>query len=55
MTASEWNLDYAWFTKEESVGFAPQVHEAGTTYDVAHDLVLRLVRFHLIDNVRGQT
>lgn len=47
----DWNLDYAWFRKEEARKFLPDEIAKGATHDVPEDLVGRLVRFHLLDNV----
>ena len=41
----DWNIDYAWFRKSEARAFLPAKHE------VPAELVQRLARFHLIDNV----
>ncbi len=49
-----WNQDFAWFTAEEARGFVPATIEAGATHDVPFPLVARIVRLHLVDNVRGQ-
>jgi hypothetical protein len=53
--ASAWNQDFAWFTREEARRFLPEVPEPGRSQEVPRALVERLVRFHLVDNVRGQT
>lgn len=50
-----WNQDYAWFRKEEARQFLPENAAPGATRAVPDPLVRRLARFHLIDNVRGQT
>jgi hypothetical protein len=50
-----WNLDYAWFRKAEARAFLPESIEPGALQAVPRELVLRLARFHLVDNVRGQT
>jgi hypothetical protein len=49
----DWNLDYAWFRKDEARRFLPSEITAGAEHDVPAELVGRLVRFHLIDNVYG--
>ncbi|MCA8972527.1 MAG: hypothetical protein KDC95_22250 [Planctomycetes bacterium] len=49
------NLDWAWFQKSEARDFLPEEFEVGQTRAVPKALVERLVRFHLLDNVRGQT
>ena len=49
----DWNLDYAWFRKEEARQFLSDPIEVGVEHQVPKDLVGRLVRFHLVDNVYG--
>ena len=46
------NLDYAWFRKNEVAQWIPQSITTGTSWDIPAPLVERLVRFHMIDNVR---
>lgn len=53
--ADSWNQDFAWFTAEEARRFLPDDPEPGKSHEVPRELVERLVRFHLLDNVRGQT
>lgn len=48
-----WNQDFAWFTKEEARQFLTT--DDGAEAEVPTALVKRLARFHLVDNVRGQT
>lgn len=51
-----WNRDFAWFARGELAGFLPPAGAApGATYDVEPALVLRLARFSLVDNARGQS
>ncbi len=50
-----WNVQYAWFRQSEVRQWLPARIEKGALHDVPRALVERLVRFHLIDNVRGQT
>ncbi|KAF0246805.1 MAG: hypothetical protein FD180_335 [Planctomycetota bacterium] len=50
-----WNLDFAWFRKEEARRFLPDTIEEGALHEVPREIVLRLARFHFVDNVRGQT
>jgi hypothetical protein len=50
-----WNLDFAWFTREEMMSLAPPSREPGARHAAPAKLVRRLARFHLVDNVRGQT
>jgi hypothetical protein len=45
--SAAWNQDFAWFTKDEARGFLEE--------KVPDKLVRRIVRCHLIDDVRGQT
>ena len=49
----DWNLDFAWFRKEEARRFLPKKIEVGVEHQVPKEIVGRLVRFHLIDNVYG--
>jgi hypothetical protein len=53
--ASAWNQDFAWFTRDEARQFLPVSPRQGEEQTVPRPLVERLVRFHLLDNVRGQT
>jgi hypothetical protein len=53
--ADAWNQDYAWFTRDEARSIVPEDPEPGRTRDVPRPIVERLARFHLLDNVRGQT
>lgn len=53
--ADAWNLDFAWFKKEEIRQFLPDSPEPGQEHPVPQELVHRLVRLHFLDNVRGQT
>ena len=47
------NLDYAWFRKDEARAFFSAAPAKGSQHAVPQDLVQRLVRFHLIDNVHA--
>jgi hypothetical protein len=49
------NYDHAWFTKEEAASLVAPDVRAGTQYPVPEPIVRRLARFHLLDNVRGET
>jgi len=49
-----WNRDYVWFTAEEVRAFMPRDPEPGDRWDLP-EAASRLARFHLVDNVRGQT
>lgn len=53
--ADSWNQDFAWFTADEARRFLPEAIEVGASAEVPRPLVARLVRCHLLDNVRGQT
>ncbi len=50
-----WNRDMAWFRKEEARRFLPSDAAPGSRHSIPESLVRRLVRCHLVDNVRGQT
>jgi hypothetical protein len=50
-----WNIDYAWFRKEEARSFVPVEFQPGATRAVPRELVERLARLHLVDSVRAQT
>jgi len=53
--AGIFNRDYAWFTKEEVRAMIPGSTRPGTRQAVPDKVVRRIVRFHLVDNVLGQT
>jgi hypothetical protein len=50
-----WNQDFVWFTKAEAQQFVPRQRRAGQKQPVPSQLVLRLARFHLVDNVRAMS
>ena len=50
-----WNRDHVWFSKDEARAWLGAKPLPGRTHDVPQQLVRRLARFHLVDNVRGQT
>ncbi|MHC5063879.1 MAG: hypothetical protein ACYTG5_07880 [Planctomycetota bacterium] len=50
-----WNRDYAWFTAEEIRSWIPEQPALGASKAMPSRHVERLARFHLMDNVRGQT
>ena len=54
-SGGRWNRDHAWFSKAEARDFLPESLEAGAEFSVPSALVRRLARFHLVDDVRGQT
>jgi hypothetical protein len=49
------NLDFAWFEQDEARDMLPEQAVRGAQHDWPAKLVHRLARFHLLDNVRGQT
>ena len=53
--SDRWNIDHVWFNKEESCQWLPNHPKVGDIYDLPEKLNDRLFRFHLVDNVRGQT
>jgi hypothetical protein len=50
-----WNQDYLWYRKAEARSFLAAEIAPGAVHEVPRPLVDRLVRFHFVDNVRGQT
>jgi hypothetical protein len=46
--------DHAWFTAEEARTLLPPEVKVGTQYPLPRKLALRLARFHLVDNTRGE-
>ncbi len=49
------NRDQAWFSHDEARRWLPRELRVGAVHAVPRALVERLARFHLVDNVRGQT
>jgi hypothetical protein len=49
-----WNLDYAWFSRDEAQAMVPQPRATGSQQAVPREIVRRLARFHLRDFVRGE-
>ena len=49
------NRDHLWLTAEEARGWLPTEPAVGAEHVVAPVITQRLVQFHLVDNVRGQT
>lgn len=49
------NRDHVWITKEEAAGWLPAAPRVGAVHPIAPVLRDRIARFHLVDNVRGQT
>lgn len=46
--------DHVWLTREEWGSLLPQRAEPGHRYPVPPAIAQRLIRFHLVDNVRGE-
>ena len=46
--------DFLWLTAGEVRSLAPPKAEPGATYDVPRAVADRIVRFHLVDNTRGE-
>lgn len=46
--------DFLWLTRDEVRSLAPAKAEVGFTYDVPKAVADRIVRFHLVDNTRGE-
>ena len=53
--AVQHNRDPVWLTREEALGWVPAEIGVGARRQVDSFIVERLARFHLVDNVRGQT
>lgn len=51
----KWNQDHVWFSKDEAKRWLGEDPQPGDIHQVPDDLVFRLARFHLVDNVKGQT
>ena len=52
---ARWNQDHLWIARDEIKGLLPTPAAVGARRKVDRKLVERLVCFHLVDNVRGQT
>ena len=50
-----WNMDHVWFSEEEMRLWLPKKHIIGETHECPQILKDRLFRFHIVNNVRGQT
>jgi len=50
-----WNMDHIWFNNAEANLWLPNKYEVGHSYECPKIIKDRLFRFHLVDNVRGQT
>lgn len=46
--------DHIWVTAQEVVALTPRQWRAGERYPAPKSLMARLIRFHLVDNVRGE-
>lgn len=58
MESTRWNIDYAWFTKKEIAALVSNLTEPAEAGNQSWNLdfvARRLARFHLVDNVRGQS
>jgi hypothetical protein len=49
------NYDFAWCTRAELLSLVSPNPQPGQRFPVAWPIVRRLARFHLLDNVRGET
>jgi len=49
------NFDHVWMTAEEVKTFTPAKPEPGLKYEIPEKIVRRLVKFHLIDQVKGES
>lgn len=49
-----WNLDYAWFTRDEARSVVPTSRVPGARQPVPGPIVQRLARFHIRDFARGE-
>ena len=53
--STDWNQDFAWFQKNEAKLFLPRMIKEGQQTDVPQFILHRLARFHLVDNVHGES
>jgi hypothetical protein len=49
------NIDYVWITRDEMQSIVPQKIKIGEAFPLPDSVRTRLVRFHLLDMVRGET
>jgi hypothetical protein len=49
------NQDYVWITREEMLALAPDDARAGDSFPMHGPVARRLIRYHLLDSVRGET
>lgn len=54
-TDSRYNIDFAWFTKEERSKIIPNDVQVGHIYSLPRFFVETLANFHLVDTVRGES
>jgi hypothetical protein len=47
-----WNQDYVWYSKPEARRWLSDDPRLGDVHSVPDELVARLARFHLVDNVK---
>ena len=48
-------MDHVWFSKDELEMWVPDIIKTGQKHELPKIIKDRLFRFHLVDNVRGQT
>lgn len=53
--SKRWNRDFAWFARAETRDWLTEDPRPGEVHGIPAAAALRLARFHLVDNVRGQT
>ncbi len=53
--SNRWNMDHVWFNISEARSWLPDDPQMKDVYELPETLVNRLICFHLVDNVRGQT
>ena len=51
---SQASRDFIWLTKQEVATLLPTKPEIGFSYPVPEKIALRLARYHLVDNTRGE-
>lgn len=51
----KWNQDHVWYSKQEARQWLGEDPQPGDVHQLPERLVARLARFHLVDNVNGQT
>ncbi|SVB51699.1 uncharacterized protein METZ01_LOCUS204553 [marine metagenome] len=53
--SERWNMDHVWFNNVETRRWLTDDPQRGDIYKLPEKLANRLICFHLVDNVRGQT